>query len=150
MDNLNHSLFPPTALGRQDDEKATPGQRWADFSRVRTTSNFLNVLWSPSGEAVTPKCLSSPPVDRNRLNAHPGSIVIRNPGRKNDIPSAAQVPPSGVETEGQSYLRLLVFHLYGASPKRDTSSRGKYGLQNPSGQGIGSWQACHEFDPSTT
>ncbi|GFX43603.1 hypothetical protein TNCV_510521 [Trichonephila clavipes] len=25
MDSLGHSSFPPTALGRQDDEEATPG-----------------------------------------------------------------------------------------------------------------------------
>ncbi|GFW02117.1 hypothetical protein TNCV_4854571 [Trichonephila clavipes] len=27
MDSLGHSLFPPTALGRQDDEEVTPGER---------------------------------------------------------------------------------------------------------------------------
>ncbi|GFW67737.1 hypothetical protein TNCV_3870681 [Trichonephila clavipes] len=68
-------------------------QGWADFSRVRATSNFFKLLrpsqcqWrplirtlphSPWGcgiplvKAVTPKCLGGPPVDRDRRNAYPG------------------------------------------------------------------------------
>ncbi|GFS83710.1 hypothetical protein TNCV_610581 [Trichonephila clavipes] len=28
MDSLGHSSFPPIALGRQDDEEASPGLLW--------------------------------------------------------------------------------------------------------------------------
>ncbi|GFW40007.1 hypothetical protein TNCV_5116901 [Trichonephila clavipes] len=40
MDSLGHSSFPPTALGRQDDEEATSGER----SLQITSLNLLNKI----------------------------------------------------------------------------------------------------------
>ncbi|GFY12225.1 hypothetical protein TNCV_4935141 [Trichonephila clavipes] len=43
MDSLGHSWFPLTALGRQDDEEATPGIRSLQFEQ-RAAANFVPTL----------------------------------------------------------------------------------------------------------
>ncbi|GFY02748.1 hypothetical protein TNCV_3506281 [Trichonephila clavipes] len=49
MDNLDHSSFPPTALGRQDDEEVTPGLRPLQYVQSKTFPeeedlNYSNTL----------------------------------------------------------------------------------------------------------
>ncbi|GFX90352.1 hypothetical protein TNCV_3849271 [Trichonephila clavipes] len=67
-------LFNPAMVVEDTVPKQT-SEQWEDLTQL--LDKFQTIFSQNKYDAVTPKCLGGPPVDRDRLNAHSGPRRIR-------------------------------------------------------------------------